>query len=190
MAINLDNTIFASRRTPNGQMDYLIKLINERAAANHTHVQKDILDFMEHNHDNRYYKVEDKLLKLWYSGNGVPDNQVGEDGDFYLDLLNGAIYKKNAEYWEYQINLIGPQGPQGESGVPGPQGLQGTPGPKGDKGDKGDRGAPGSTGANGESAYTSARKGGFTGTQEEFYNSLSTIGDISKVLDEINGEVI
>lgn len=185
-----DNTIYGLGRAPNGQLDYLIRLIQDRAEKQHTHTQADILDFMNHNHDDKYYKVEDHLLKLWYSGNGIPDNQIGAEGDFYLDTLNAAVYQKDKEYWNLQFTITGPQGPQGDPGIPGPQGLPGVPGPKGDPGEKGERGAPGSTGADGESAYTSARKGGYTGTKEEFYNSLSTIGDISKVLDEINGEVI
>lgn len=190
MAINLDNTIFRSGENRGGVVDYLIRLIGEKANENHTHTISDITDFVSHDHDDRYYLRESHELKLWYSGNGVPDNQVGFEGDFYVDLLNGSIYKKDKEYWVYQFSTVGPEGKQGERGVPGPQGMQGVPGPKGDKGDKGDRGPAGAIGVSGESAYTAARKGGFTGTQDEFYSSIASIGDISALLDEINGEVL
>ena len=190
MASLFDNTIFRPGLAPNGQMDYLLDLINDKADKNHTHSKQDILEFMDHNHDDRYFKLDDHLLKLWYSGNGVPDNQMGEDGDFYVDLYNGAIYKKNTEYWEFQFSTVGPKGAKGDIGVPGPTGPQGPKGPKGDTGETGARGATGSTGADGESAYTAARKGGFTGTKDEFYESLASIGNINAVLDEINGEVV
>ena len=75
----------------------LLYVINDKASANHTHTQKDIVDFMAHDHDARYYLRDAHELKMWYSGNGVPDNQQGFEGDFYVDLFNGAIYKKNKE---------------------------------------------------------------------------------------------
>jgi len=53
--------------------------------------------------------------------------------------------------------------------------LQDITGPKGDIG---------------QSAYESATIGGFEGTEEEFYKSLASIGDINSVLDNINGEVV
>ena len=42
----------------------------------------------------------------------------------------------------------------------------------------------------GKSAYQSAVSGGFTGTESEFNTYLSSIGDLSSLLDTINGEVI
>ena len=190
MAINLDNTIFRPEENANGIMNYILRLINDKADISHTHTIADIIDFVDHNHDDRYYLRESHELKMWYSGNGTPDNQVGFEGDFYVDLLNGGIYKKDSEYWVFQFSTIGPQGAQGIQGIPGVQGMQGVPGPKGDKGDKGDRGMTGIAGADGESAYTAARKGGFIGTQEEFYTSIASIGYVDKILDEINGEVV
>ena len=190
MAINLDNTIFRPGDAPNGILDYLVNLINNKADKSHTHTRSDIIDFMEHDHDSRYYIKDEHELKLWYSGSGVPDNQQGFEGDFYVDLYNGAIYKKGNKYWEYQFSTIGPQGPQGERGIQGPQGIEGPVGPIGPTGARGPAGPIGMTGADGESAYTSARKGGYVGTQEEFYKSLSSIGDINTVLDLINGEVV
>lgn len=190
MAINFDNTIRRPGEAPNGQMEYILRLIQERAEAQHTHTQADILDFMKHEHDDRYYLRESHELKLWYSGNGLPDKQVGLEGDFYVDLVNGSIYKKNKESWVYQFSTVGPEGKQGIQGNPGPQGPEGKTGPRGPEGAAGARGPQGNPGVDGESAYASARKGGYAGTLEEFYNSLSSIGDVGKVLDEINGEVV
>lgn len=190
MAINLDNSIFRPGDGKQGLLDYLIGLINKKADEHHTHTKDDILDFMDHDHDDRYYIRDMHELKLWYSGNGAPDNQIGWEGDFYVDLVNGSIYKKDKEYWVYQFSTVGPKGDQGIQGVPGPTGPQGDKGPKGDKGDTGERGPQGLPGTDGETAYTAARKGGFLGTQEEFYHSLATIGYIDEVLDLINGEVV
>ena len=51
-------------------------------------------------------------------------------------------------------------------------------------------GSPGMNGADGKSAYQSAVEAGYTGTEAEFNASLSSIGNINAVLDEINGEVV
>lgn len=124
MAINLDNTIYRPEERPNGILDYILRLINNKADKDHTHVIKDITDFSNHNHDDRYYLREEHQLKMWYSGNGNPDNQLGWDGDFYLDTLNGIIWKKEGEYWIEQMSVVGPQGIQGPQGPQGPTGPQ------------------------------------------------------------------
>lgn len=56
------------------------------------------------------------------------------------------------------------------------------------KGKDGEPGKDGVDGLPGESAYESAKKGGFAGTEAEFYEQLSSIGNINIVLDTINGE--
>ena len=56
--------------------------------------------------------------------------------------------------------------------------------PKGKKGDKGDKGDTG------EDAYTAAQNGGYVGTQDEFYQSLASIGNLNAVLEAINGESV
>ena len=56
--------------------------------------------------------------------------------------------------------------------------FNGPPGPKGDKGEKGDKGDPG---AAGKSAYASAQDGGFTGTEAQFNEGLSVMGDVSGI---------
>lgn len=190
MAINLDNTIFRPEERPNGIMGYIMRLINNKADKNHTHVIADITDFYTHNHDDRYYLKEEHELCLWYSGNGNPDNQMGEDGDFYIDTLHKLLWEKKGTEWVAQFSMEGPQGIQGPQGIPGVTGQTGPIGPKGPQGPQGDPGQRGLPGADGESAYTAARKGGFSGTQQEFYTSLASIGDINDVLDEINGEVV
>lgn len=38
--------------------------------------------------------------------------------------------------------------------------------------------------------YKKAVEGGFSGTEEEFYSALASIGDINAALDEINGEAV
>ena len=92
----------------------------------------------------------------------------------------------------------GDPGPQGEQGIQGVQGIQGEPGAKGDKGDpgekgpqglqgeqgiqgppgaQGERGLQGPQGIAGESAFSSASKGGYTGTETQFNSDLAKIGD-------------
>lgn len=51
-------------------------------------------------------------------------------------------------------------------------------------------GADGKDGAPGKSAYQAAVDGGFTGSEQEFNQSLASIGDINAALDAINGEVV
>lgn len=89
--------------------------------------------------------------------------------------------------------LIGPQGLQGLQGLQGPKGDTGMQGPKGDKGDKGDKGETGlqgnkgdkgdqgergfhgydgSDGSDGRSAYQVAVAYGFTGTEQQWLDSL------------------
>lgn len=190
MAINLDNTIFRPGERTGGIVDYLLRLINDKADKDHTHVIADIVDFYTHNHDDRYYLRDEHEMKMWYSGNGNPDNQIGYNGDFYLDTLNACVWEKKNDYWEIQFYIKGPQGEQGEPGIPGPIGPQGNQGPKGPQGEQGPRGQQGPTGATGESAYESARKGGFSGSLQDFYTELASIGNINEALDEINGEVV
>lgn len=95
-----------------------------------------------------------------------------------------------------KLNITIPRGMPGEQGLQGEQGAQGIEGPQGIRGEKGEQGiqgvqgVQGEKGETGESAYTSACNGGFTGSIEEFYESLASIGNINMVLDEINGEVV
>lgn len=64
--------------------------------------------------------------KLVY-GNGPPSNDIGINGDFYVDMINQLLYgPKMNNYWgTTSITLQGIQGPIGNQGE---QGLQGLPG--------------------------------------------------------------
>lgn len=64
------------------------------------------------------------------------------------------------------------QGAQGEIGPAGPQGIQGITGEPGPAGAQGEMGEPG------KSAYESAKEGGYTGTEAEFYADLAAIQNI------------
>lgn len=96
----------------------------------------------------------------WFNGNGVPDALLGNDGDHYLNDLNGDVYEKIAGTWTLVANIRGPDGAagaagpigltgpwgidgkKGDFGLPGPQGIRG---PAGDTGNTGPQGAPGSS---------------------------------------------
>tara|TARA_R110001632_G_scaffold46491_1_gene118097 strand:+ start:736 stop:1890 length:1155 start_codon:yes stop_codon:yes gene_type:complete len=56
----------------------------------------------------------------WFSGNGVPNNAIGNQGDYYLDGLTGDIYIKTGLGWTLSgENIMGPAGPQGPAGTGG-----------------------------------------------------------------------
>ena len=94
----------------------------------------------------------------WYNGSGIPSSELGNNGDFYLDLLSGNIYNKISDFWTVMVNIMGPQGPKGNTGATGPQGpkgdtgstgtqgIQGTQGPQGSQGEEGPVGANGKNG--------------------------------------------
>lgn len=53
------------------------------------------------------------------NGSGPPDEGIGVDDDYYLDLDTGAFYQKQAGTWQQIFNLTGAQGEQGPQGNPG-----------------------------------------------------------------------
>ena len=75
----------------------------------------------------------------WFTGAYSPINQniAAEDGDMYLDITNGQVYKFFNNSWQTLTNISGPQGGVGPAGSRGPEGPQGPQGPKGDRGDVG-----------------------------------------------------
>ena len=93
----------------------------------------------------------------WWSGTIAPSDGLGDDNDYYLDIIAGNIYNKTAGTWGLLMNTLGlqgPQGDQGEQGIPGPmnqtpgeQGIQGEIGPVGPMnqtpGEQGPQGIPG-----------------------------------------------
>ena len=64
-------------------------------------------------------------IYTWRNGNGAPSNGTGIDGDFYLNDLNGDVYKRSSGAYSIVANILGPQGTQGIQGI---QGVQGVPG--------------------------------------------------------------
>jgi hypothetical protein len=72
------------------------------------------------------------------SGKGIPNIELGNIGDFYLDSENHKLYgpKNETDIWGTGVSLIGPQGPAGFSGggSRGPAGPTGATGPQGPAG--------------------------------------------------------
>jgi hypothetical protein len=83
----------------------------------------------------------------WRSGAGLPADNLGTTGDFYLDSSQGIIYKKEDGTYKLTLKIAGQPGPQGLTGPVGPQGLAGQ---KGDTGPQGLSGIPGMKGNTGE----------------------------------------
>ncbi len=85
----------------------------------------------------------------WLSGVGLPSQELGRDGDFYLDLDRGDVFEKRSGTWVLAASLRGPigapgqVGPQGEMGPAGPVGDPGPQGPPGEQGPAGPQGPPG-----------------------------------------------
>lgn len=53
---------------------------------------------------------------LIYTGVTTPSDNLGKNGDMYLNTTNGVYYIKNNDVWTYEGSLIGPQGPKGDKG--------------------------------------------------------------------------
>ena len=89
------------------------------------------------------------------SGIGAPTENLGNVGDYYLDLSNTNLYgAKTAQGWGTPISLKGIQGNKGEKGEKGDKGDAGQKGDKGDAGQKGDKGEKGEKGDKGEQGVT------------------------------------
>lgn len=108
----------------------------------------------------------------WLVGEGAPSDDLGADGDFYLDSATVCWFgPKSAGSWEGTgpHPLLGTSGPRGEKGDTGDkgdtglQGMQGDPGPQGVKGDTGAKGDKGDTGAQGVQGVQGVK--GDTGAQ-------------------------
>jgi len=69
------------------------------------------------------------------SGKGAPINEVGVDGDFYIDTLKLNFYGPKASgHWPPPVSLRGPAGVTGVAGKPGANGIDGKAGVNGEKG--------------------------------------------------------
>lgn len=54
---------------------------------------------------------------FWFDGSGAPSIIVGsEEGDYYLDVVNGNVYLYGGSVWTLEGNIRGPQGPVGPQG--------------------------------------------------------------------------
>ena len=119
-----------------------------------------------------------------YNPNNLPISEgnlilmINDEGTFVFDVITVDVNSINVSYL---TTISGAQGPQGPAGAVGPTGPAGPTGPQGPIGDKGDTGAVGPTGPAGKSAYASAQDGGFTGTESQFNNGLSLMGDVSGI---------
>lgn len=68
----------------------------------------------------------------WYTGEGPPSDELGSNGDSYLDLLTGDVYKRDPNTWTKVGNIKGDDGKQGSKI------HTGSGAPKADLGDSGD----------------------------------------------------
>lgn len=61
-----------------------------------------------------------------YNGSGVPNNNLGVVGDYYINTANGDLYEKTgASTWSFVMNIIGPTGATGGVGATGAAGANG-----------------------------------------------------------------
>lgn len=120
-----------------------------------------------------------------------PQGDKGEQGIQGIQGEKGDTGEQGIQGPTGATGATGPQGPKGDKGdqgIQGPkgdkgdQGIQGPTGPQGPKGDTGDKGEPGADGvigkdgAPGKSAYEYAKEAGYTGTEEEFAETLANPG--------------
>lgn len=64
----------------------------------------------------------------WLDGVGMPNPEFGKNGDYYLQLSNYDIFKKQSSVWERIGNIRGVEGRPGGIGLPGRQGEPGVNG--------------------------------------------------------------
>ncbi len=51
----------------------------------------------------------------WFTGNGVPNDADGLEGDMYLDVASADVYQKTAAGWNFSTNIKGQTGDPGTS---------------------------------------------------------------------------
>ena len=59
------------------------------------------------------------------SGPGAPNNANGKDGDLYVDINTGDLYKKDNGTWKPNGTIKGAKGDKGDTGPAGPAGKDG-----------------------------------------------------------------
>ncbi|WP_297971534.1 hypothetical protein [uncultured Capnocytophaga sp.] len=83
------------------------------------------------------------------SGQGAPNDSVGQKGDRYIDVQNLRLYGPKGDLG-WGGNFVALKGPKGVPGAGvGQTGDPGDKGPQGDPGDKGPQGDPGAAGEKG-----------------------------------------
>ena len=85
-----------------------------------------------------------------HTGSTRPDNAQGQNGDVFVNVLTGDLYKKDNGTWKLIGNVKGSKGDKGDTGAQGPKGDKGDTGAQGPKGDKGDTGTQGPKGDKGD----------------------------------------
>ena len=111
------------------------------------------------------------------TGNGAPSNNLGNDGDSYVDLSSWDYYVKESGAWVKKGNIKGTQGAQGDAGKDGKDGADGKDGSDGSDGKDGKDGKNGNNGTdgqNGKSAYDLYKEAhpDYQGTLEEWLDDL------------------
>jgi hypothetical protein len=123
-----------------------------------------------------YAKSSGNLLNQWGYGAGVPLNNAGNMGDYYLDTSTGNVYNKiNGTTWVLITNITGPQGVAGAVGATGATGATGPIGATGPQGAVGPQGIQGIAGTNGTAVLngnTNPTAG--TGVNGDFYINTAT----------------
>ena len=118
-----------------------------------------------------------------HTGSTRPDSAQGQNGDVFVNVLTGDLYKKDNGTWKLIGNVKGSRGDKGDTGTQGPKGDKGdtgAQGPKGDKGDTGAQGPKGDTGATGRSIHTgSTRPDSAQGQNGDIFVNVLT-GDLYK----------
>ena len=118
-----------------------------------------------------------------HTGSTRPDSAQGQNGDVFVNVLTGDLYKKDNGTWKLIGNVKGSRGDKGDTGTQGPKGDKGdtgAQGPKGDKGDTGAQGPKGDTGATGRSIHTgSTRPDNVQGQNGDVFVNVLT-GDLYK----------
>jgi hypothetical protein len=70
----------------------------------------------------------------WFNGANMPSSNLGVNGDYYLNSVNGDVYNKISGAWVIFANIKGATGATGATGTTGATGATGPMGPTGPAG--------------------------------------------------------
>ena len=82
-------------------------------------------------HHPGWKAVDTEAGTSWRSGTEAPQNSLGVNGDYYLNVIDGNVYRKDNGVYGIALSIKGEVGPVGPQGPKGDQGLQGEIGPIG-----------------------------------------------------------